>query len=86
MMTLDQLSRDQNAEVVRVEGRDATACRLREIGFVPGEPVRFLGVAPLGDPLNCLIQGSRVALRRSEAVRVQVAAHPPAPQRDAATT
>lgn len=70
MKTLDQLLPGQSAVILRVLGSDSIACRLREMGFVRGEPVCFLRSAPLGDPLSCLVQGSRVAVRRSEAVRV----------------
>lgn len=70
MITLDQLRPGQEGEILRVQGCDGIACRLREMGFVPGEAVKFLSAAPLGDPLNCIIQGSRIALRGSEAKRV----------------
>lgn len=72
MVTLDQLRPGQSGEIVRVEGCDGIACRLREMGFVPGERVRFLNPAPLGDPVSCVIQGSRVALRGREARRISV--------------
>ncbi len=70
--TLDQLRPGQSGEIARVEGCDGISCRLREMGFVPGEVVRFLNAAPLGDPLNCIIQGSRVALRGREARRISL--------------
>jgi ferrous iron transport protein A len=73
MKTLDQLRPGQSGEIVRVEGADGIACRLREMGFIPGELVRFLNIAPLGDPMNCIVQGSRVALRRREARRISLA-------------
>ena len=67
------LSPGQTAEVVRVSGSDGIAARLREMGFVPGEIVRLLRLAPLGDPLKCMIHGSRIAIRNREAIRVEVA-------------
>ncbi len=70
--TLDQLRPGQSGQIARVEGCDGISCRLREMGFVPGEVVRFLTAAPLGDPLNCIIQGSRVALRGREARRISL--------------
>ncbi len=73
MTSLDSLQRGQSGEIVRIAGSDSIACRLREMGFVPGERVRVLSVAPLGDPLACEIQGSHVALRRLEANRITVA-------------
>ncbi len=72
MLTLDMLTPGQSAEVVRVSGADGIAARLREIGFIPGEAVRFLRFAPFGDPLKCMIQGSRIAIRGAEAKRVVV--------------
>ncbi len=70
MLTLNQLRPGQVGEIARIQGSDGIACRLREMGFVPGEEVRFVNAAPLGDPLHCVIQGSRIALRGSEAQRV----------------
>lgn len=62
----------QTARIVGVDGHDGIACRLREMGFLPGQRVTFLRSAPLGDPLKCFIQGSRVAVRVGEAQRVRV--------------
>lgn len=72
MTTLDQLQPGQQGEIVRVDGADGIACRLREMGFVPGEAVKYLRRAPLGDPLKCFIHGCRIAVRRGEARRVLV--------------
>jgi ferrous iron transport protein A len=72
MITLDMLLPGQSAEIVRVSGVDGIAIRLREMGFIPGEGVRLLRLAPLGDPLKCMIQGCRVAIRNREAQRVEV--------------
>ncbi len=70
--TLDQLRPGQTARIVRIDGHDGISCRLREMGFVPGQGVKFLRAAPLGDPLRCTIQGCRVAVRIGEARRVEV--------------
>jgi len=72
MFTLNMLVPGQSAEVVSVSGADGISSRLREMGFVPGEAVRLLRLAPLGDPLKCMIHGSRIALRCREAERVVV--------------
>jgi len=70
--TLNMLAPGQTAKVVCVSGVDGISSRLREMGFVPGEVVRLLRLAPLGDPLKCMIHGSRIALRNREAARVVV--------------
>ncbi len=72
-MTLNMLLPGQSATVIGVSGGDSVSSRLREMGFVPGQAVKLLRLAPLGDPLKCLIQGSRIALRNREAERVVVA-------------
>jgi ferrous iron transport protein A len=52
---------------------DTIAHRLKELGFVPGEQVRLVTVAPFGgDPILVQIGFTRFALRRSEAHRVLV--------------
>jgi ferrous iron transport protein A len=53
---------------------DAIAQRLRDLGFVAGEPIRLVARGPLGaEPLLVQIGYTRFALRRAEAARVRVA-------------
>ena len=52
---------------------DPIARRLRELGFVAGEPVQVVAKGPVGaDPLLVQFGFTRFALRRSEAARVRV--------------
>ena len=52
---------------------DLIAQRLRDLGFVPGEPVRLVASGPLGgEPLLVQIGYTRFALRRAEARRVRI--------------
>lgn len=52
---------------------DPISERLRDIGFVAGEPVSLVAHGPFGaDPLLVQIGYTRFALRRSEAARVEV--------------
>jgi len=56
-----------------VDSADPIARRLRELGFVPGEPVRVIARGPIGgDPLLVQVGYTRFALRRSEAARIAV--------------
>ena len=75
-MTLDELPRRMIAIVDRVEdvaANDAIARRLRELGFVAGEPVEVMATGPFGaEPLLVQIGFTRFALRRSEAARVHL--------------
>jgi ferrous iron transport protein A len=58
--------------VAKVFGSDDVSLRLMEMGVLPGASVRVLGAAPLGDPIEIEVRGSRLGLRRSEAERVEL--------------
>jgi ferrous iron transport protein A len=73
---LSDLPKGAPAVVDRVDdahAADPIAQRLRDLGFVAGEPVRVVAVGPMGgDPLLIQIGFTRFALRRAEAARVGV--------------
>lgn len=75
-MLLSDLPSGKNATIERVEDRtaaDSIAARLRDLGFVSGEPVRVVARGLIGaDPLVVQIGYTRFALRRAEASRVIV--------------
>lgn len=75
-MRLSDLPKGATAVVDRVDdahASDPIAQRLRDLGFVAGEPVRLVAVGPMGaDPLLIQIGSTRFALRRNEAARVLV--------------
>jgi Fe2+ transport system protein FeoA len=43
-----------------------------EMGIVPGTRITVNRVAPLGDPIDVLVKGYHLSLRRSEAAEVSV--------------
>lgn len=66
-------------QVEEVQACDPISRRLRELGFVSGEPVRIVASGPFGgDPLLVQIGFTRFALRKTEAARVHVALDKPA--------
>lgn len=71
-MTLAQLTVGQRARIVEVIGDGAVSVRLMEMGLTDGEEIELLGRAPLGDPLEFLIRGYRLSLRKTEARCVEV--------------
>jgi ferrous iron transport protein A len=76
-MRLSELPHNVAATVSAVEDTgpaDPIARRLRDLGFVDGEPVRIVAHGPVQrDPLLVQIGYTRFALRRAEAARVLVA-------------
>ena len=76
LVRLSELALGAGATVHEVEDAkpgDAIARRLRDLGFVRGEPVRVVAQGPVGaEPLLIQIGYTRFALRRAEAARIRV--------------
>jgi ferrous iron transport protein A len=60
------------AVVESVDASCAVGRRLLDLGFVPRTEVRVVRRAPLGDPLEYEVRGTRLCLRRTEAARIRV--------------
>ena len=58
--------------VKAVNGVRAVRRRLLELGLVPGTQVTVIGVSPLGDPLELEVRGSRLSIRKKEALAIEV--------------
>jgi ferrous iron transport protein A len=70
--TLADLAPSEEGRIHSITGLDAIAQRLAEMGFTPGQAVRVVRFAPLGDPMQVRIRGFSLALRRNEARRVML--------------
>lgn len=73
-MQLAELRPGQVATIDHVGGERAFRRRLMELGLIPGTRVELVGVAPLGDPLEFLVRGASLSIRRAEAEAVRVVA------------
>ena len=71
-MRLAELTVGTEASVTAVSGTGSFRRRLLELGILPGTRVEVIGVAPLGDPLELLVRGSSLSIRRAEAASVEV--------------
>ncbi len=69
---LSDLTAGQRARVVDVDARGEVGQRILEMGVTPGVDIRFVGKAPLGDPMAFEVRGYRLSLRRAEAALVEV--------------
>lgn len=70
--TLNELREGERGTILEIDGSDAVAARLMEMGLIPGEVVQMIGQAPLGDPVEYSVVGYRLSLRRIEARRVRI--------------
>jgi ferrous iron transport protein A len=71
-MTLVDLTPGARARVEAIAGEPALLQRLAEFGLFEGEEIEFLGFAPLGDPLELRVNGTRLSLRNQDAAAVTV--------------
>jgi len=69
---LNQLKPGERATIIRVEGEGPVRRRILDMGVVSGAEIEVVRVAPLGDPIEFLIKGYNLSLRKSEAQQIQV--------------
>jgi ferrous iron transport protein A len=72
MTTLDALRPGQRGRILEVGGEPGLVQRLLEFGFLDGEVVELVAIAPLGDPVEVRVGNTRLSLRRREAAGVRV--------------
>lgn len=72
MTSLTNLPIGMTAKVIAVNGNNAIAKRLMEMGVVPGVSVRVIKSAPFGDPLEIRVRGYHLAMRKNEADAIEV--------------
>jgi ferrous iron transport protein B len=72
MSPLAEVPIGSKCQVVAVSGTDPIAQRLMEMGLVAGTELQVVKLAPLGDPMQIMVLGYQLTLRKSEAARVKV--------------
>ena len=70
-MTLNELKPGVCGRICACNGISERLC---EIGILPGTLVEVIRVAPLGDPIAVKVRDCQIAIRRSEATRIDIEA------------
>lgn len=71
-ITLDQLIPGQSARVKRIGGEGAVRRRLMDMGITSGVEITVIKTSPFGDPVEYLLRGYHLSLRKSEAQMIEV--------------
>lgn len=71
-MTLDELQIGQSATLTTVGGEGALRQHFLDMGLIPGEEVTLVRFAPLGDPMELMVQGYELTLRKDDAQKIEV--------------
>jgi ferrous iron transport protein A len=66
-ISLDELEVKGKCRISKIRGNKAIKKRLLEMGFVKGTEIYVEKVAPLGDPMELVLKGYHLSLRREEA-------------------
>ena len=69
---LSELHPGDRGEVVLVQAQGPVRQRLLEMGFIRGAQLRVEKLAPLGDPMELVIKGYHLSLRREESACILV--------------
>ena len=72
-MLLSEIPPGQIVQIVTISGQSSFRRRLMELGLVPGTRVELVRVAPLGDPVELLVRGASLSIRKAEASVIEVA-------------
>ena len=71
-MTLDELHIGRKGRITAVGGEGILRCRLLDMGLIPQTIVSVTKVAPMGDPMELLLRGYSLTLRKEDARSITV--------------
>ena len=72
MPTLDSLKVGESARIISIHLPAQEAQRLTEMGLTVGASVKVERLAPFGDPMELVVRGYHLSLRKSEASGIEV--------------
>ena len=72
LIPLSLLQPGDQGEVVEVKAQGQVRQRLLEMGFIRGVLLKVEKLAPLGDPMELVIKGYHLSLRRDESACILV--------------
>ncbi|MCK4532752.1 DtxR family transcriptional regulator [bacterium] len=72
ILTLNNLKIGQKAKIIKIDPGSKIKKQLLSMGVLPGVEVTVRKVAPLGDPIDIVLKGYHLSLRKEEAVGIEV--------------
>lgn len=71
-MTLNELKIGQSAVIAKVGGEGALRQHFLDMGVIPGSEITLVKFAPMGDPMQLLIHGYELTLRKDDAAKIDI--------------
>jgi ferrous iron transport protein A len=72
MRTLKEVKVGETVKVVKLHGEGAVRRRIMDMGITRGVEIYVRKVAPLGDPIEVMVRGYELSLRRADGEMVEV--------------
>ncbi len=72
MQTLKDVKIGKTAKVVKLQGEGAVKRRIMDMGITKGVEIYVRKVAPLGDPIEIMVRGYELCLRKADAEMILV--------------
>ena len=71
--TLDVAAEQEELKVTEIHGSHAQRTKMLQMGITPGTSLRIMRRAPMSDPVEIRVRGTRMVLRRDECHNIRVA-------------
>ena len=72
MATLRDAKCGQTVKVVRIHGEGAVKRRIMDMGITKNTEIFIRKVAPLGDPVEVMVRGYELSIRKADAGLVEI--------------
>lgn len=72
MKTLKNVKIGKTVRVVRLHGEGAIRRRIMDMGITKGVEIYLRKVAPFGDPIEIMVRGYELSLRKEDADMIEV--------------
>ena len=72
MKTLKQAKIGDVVKVVKLHGEGAVKRRIMDMGLTKGTEAYVRKVAPLGDPVEVMVRGYELSLRKADAEMIEI--------------
>ena len=72
MTTLRELTPGEHGRIISVGGEGQLRQHFLDMGMIPGAIVSVVKYAPMGDPVELIVQGYKLTLRLADAEQIEV--------------
>lgn len=72
MKTLKDIKVGESTNVIKLNGQGAVRRRIMDMGITKGVKIDVCKVAPFGDPIEILVRGYKLSLRKEDAKMIEV--------------